>query len=200
MTARRWTDLAPQERRRQTAKTGLAILLGWTVILGIYYLVPFTNRVGSTAILRLGSGIALFGAVLAWEIRRVALHDLPELRAVRALGITIPVFLIAFAGVYLSLSHASASHFSEPLNHTGALYLTVTVFSTVGFGDITPQGDLARILVAIQMLLDLVIIATIVRLLFSVARAGLAAAQPSGNREASAESTATPTTAQGRIS
>jgi hypothetical protein len=118
MTARRWTDLAPQERRRQTAKTGLAILLGWTVILGIYYLVPFTNRVGSTAILRLGSGIALFGAVLAWEIRRVALHDLPELRAVRALGITIPVFLIAFAGVYLSLSHASASHFSEPLNHT----------------------------------------------------------------------------------
>jgi hypothetical protein len=50
------------------------------------------------------------------------------------------------------------------------------------------------------MLLDLVIIATIVRLLFSVARAGLAAAQPSGNREASAESTATPTTAQGRIS
>jgi hypothetical protein len=199
MTARRWIDLDPQERRRQTAKTGLAILLGWTVILGIYYLVPFTDRVGATAILRLGSGIALFGAVLAWEIRQVAAHDLPELRAVRALGITIPVFLIAFAGVYLSLSHVSVSHFSEPLNHTGALYLTVTIFSTVGFGDITPRGDLARVLVGIQMLLDLVIIATIVRLLFSVARAGLAAAQPTGEGDAPGGA-ATPSTAQGRIS
>jgi hypothetical protein len=198
MTARRWTDLSPEERRRETVKTGLAVLLGWTVILGIYYLAPFTDRVGATAVLRLGSAIALFGAVLAWEIRQVAGHDLPELRAVRALGITIPVFLVAFAGVYLSLSHASASHFSEPLGHTGALYLTVTIFSTVGFGDITPKGDLARVFVGIQMLLDLVILATIVRLLFTAARAGLSASAPEGVDED--EPASTPSATQGRTS
>ena len=40
--------------------------------------------------------------------------------------------------MYLSLSHASPAAFSERLDHTGAMYLSMTIFSTVGFGDITP--------------------------------------------------------------
>jgi hypothetical protein len=118
----------------------------------------------------------------------------------RALGITIPVFLVAFAGVDVSSSHSSASHFSEPLDHTGALYLTVTIFSAVGFGDSTPRGDLARVFVAIQMLLDLVIIATIVRLLFNVARAGLAAAAPTAGPWGDDHPAGTAPAGQGRIS
>lgn len=42
------------------------------------------------------------------------------------------------------LSNASAVTFSEQLDHTRALYLAITVFSTVGFGDITSKTDLAR--------------------------------------------------------
>jgi hypothetical protein len=53
--------------------------------------------------------------------------------------------------------------FTERLDHTRALYFTITVFSTVGFGDITPRADLARIIVSIQMLLDLVILGSVVR-------------------------------------
>ena len=58
----------------------------------------------------------------------------------QALGAIIPLFLVVFATIYLSLSHTSASNFSEGLDHTRALYFTVTVFSTVGFGDITEDG------------------------------------------------------------
>ena len=65
-----------------------------------------------------------------------------------------------------------SGHPSEPLNHTGALYLVITVFSTVGFGDITPKGDLARIVTSIQMLLDLVVIGAVVRLLTTAAKSG----------------------------
>ena len=36
------------------------------------------------------------------------------------------------------------SNFSEPLSHTGALYFAVTVFSTAGFGDITPKQDVSQ--------------------------------------------------------
>ena len=89
-----------------------------------------------------------------------------------ALGVAIPLFLFVFAVVYLSLSQSSPTRFSEPLNHTGALYLVITVFSTVGFGDITPKGDLARIVASIQMLLDLVVIGAVVRLLTTAAKSG----------------------------
>jgi hypothetical protein len=104
--------------------------------------------------------------------------EFPGLRAIRALGVAIPLFLVVFAVLYLSLSQASANHFSEPLDHTGALYLVITVFSTVGFGDITPEGDLARISVSIQMLLDLVVIGAVVRLLTTAAKTGIGGAAP----------------------
>ncbi len=47
------------------------------------------------------------------------------------------------------------------------------MFSTVGFGDITPETDLARILVSVQMLLDLVVIGAVVRLLLNAAKTGM---------------------------
>ena len=54
------------------------------------------------------------------------------------------MFLVAFSAIYLSMSHEAASTFTEPLDHARALYFTVTIFSTVGFGDITPKTDAAR--------------------------------------------------------
>jgi voltage-gated potassium channel len=80
------------------------------------------------------------------------------------------------------VSHSSPSSFSEPLDHTRALYFTITVLSTVGFGDITPRTDPTRIMVSIQMLLDLVLIGVVVRVIFSAARISLArGSQDDGN-------------------
>ena len=50
-----------------------------------------------------------------------------------------------------------------------ALYFTVTIFSTVGFGDITPKTDLARLVTTVQMLADLAVIAVVVRLILGTA-------------------------------
>ena len=52
------------------------------------------------------------------------------------------------------------------------------MFSTVGFGDISPKGDLARIAVSIQMLLDLVVIGAVVRVLTTAAKSGIGATSP----------------------
>jgi hypothetical protein len=38
------------------------------------------------------------------------------------------------------------------------LYFTITVFSTVGFGDITAKSETARLVVSGQMLADLIIL------------------------------------------
>ena len=125
------------------------------------------------SVARLIVGIVGFIVVLGIGLHRVKNPELPMLRAIQALGVAIAVFLVVFTALYRSISQASTSSFSEPLNHTGGLYLTITVFSTVGFGDITPETDLARILVSVQMLLDLVVIGAVVRLLLNAAKTGM---------------------------
>jgi len=174
----RWTELDRSRRHRMIVRTILEVILTWVLLFGIYYLIPFTDRTSAEAVARFALGIVVFVLVFAWSLRRVTRAEFPGLRAVRALGVAIPLFLVVFAVLYLSLSQASATHFSEPLDHTGALYLVITVFSTVGFGDITPEGNLARISVSIQMLLDLVVIGAVVRLLTTAAKTGIGATSP----------------------
>ncbi len=169
MSSRPWKELDRRQRRREVITTVTAMVVTWVLLVGIYYLVPFANRTSGGSLVRLVLGIVAFAAVLAWQLRTVVDADIPGLRAVRALGAIVPVFLLVFAAVYLSLSEASTTHFSEPLDHSGALYLTITIFSTVGFGDITPEGDVARLVVSTQMLLDLVVIGAVVRLLTTAA-------------------------------
>ncbi|MHB1594307.1 MAG: potassium channel family protein [Streptosporangiaceae bacterium] len=51
-----------------------------------------------------------------------------------------------------------------------SLYFTVTVFATVGFGDIVPKTETARLVVTGQMLTDLVIIGLVVEAIFGAVR------------------------------
>jgi voltage-gated potassium channel len=170
MSAHPLTELDRRQRRREIITTIVSALLTCALLLAVYYVIPFTDITSGQSILRLGVGVVIFTVVLVWQLRRVAHADYPVLRAVHSLAVTIPVFLVAFAAVYVSLSQGSTTHFSEPLDHTGALYFAITIFSTVGFGDITPEDDLARIVVSIQMLLDLVVIGLVVRLLTTAAK------------------------------
>jgi hypothetical protein len=66
--------------------------------------------------------------------------------------------VLLFASTYVVMATISAGSFSQPMNHTDALYFTVTVFATVGFGDITAKTDPARLLVTVQMIIDLIIL------------------------------------------
>ena len=66
--------------------------------------------------------------------------------------------MLLFACTYFVLERLSAGTFSQPLTRSDSLYFTVTVFSTVGFGDITPKTELARLLVTGQMITDVIIL------------------------------------------
>jgi voltage-gated potassium channel len=169
-TALRLADLDPASRRRAILRCGGTVVLCWVIIIGAFYVVPIGHESGLRAFLRLGADIALIGSVFAWQIRRISVAELPELRAIEALGIVIVLFLIAFSGIYLGMSHQSPRTFTQHLNQTKALYFTISIFSTVGFGDITPRTDPARLVVSAQMLLDLAIIGAVVRLIFNAAR------------------------------
>ena len=85
--------------------------------------------------------------LVVFQVRWILRSRFPDLRAVEALATSIPLFLLLFASTYVVLAAISASDFSEPLTRTDALYFTVTVFSTVGFGDITAKTEAARLVV-----------------------------------------------------
>ncbi len=67
------------------------------------------------------------------------------------------------------MSHSNPATFGETFTRTQSLYFAVTILSTVGFGDITPKTDPARAVVAVQILLDLVVIALMAKLLLGAA-------------------------------
>jgi hypothetical protein len=152
------------------------LALVWVLIFGAFYVLPVANASRVGEILRLVAVVALVAVALTWQIRRISTAPLPELRAAEALGLVIALFLVGFSVVYLSMSHESAATFSQALDHTRALYFTISIFSTVGFGDITPRTDTARLIVSAQMLLDLVIIGVVVRLIINAARSRIAPA------------------------
>lgn len=171
MSPERVSDLEGASRRRAALHTAFAIVVAWVVVIAVYYRLPIGSHFEGDTFLRLAAGLALFGLALARQTRRVLRADLPELKAVETLGSLIPLFFVIFATIYLSLARASQSTFSEPLDHTKAIYFTITVFSTVGFGDITPKSDAARIVVSIQMLLDLVVLGAVIRVLTKATKA-----------------------------
>jgi hypothetical protein len=58
------------------------------------------------------------------------------------------------------------------LTRTDALYFTVTVFSTVGFGDIAPKSEVARVVLIVQMLGDLAVLGAGIRILLGAVQRG----------------------------
>ena len=94
-----------------------------------------------------------------WQVRTIAGARYPGLKAFEALGLIVPLYLLVFASTYFVMERASAANFTQPLTRTDALYFTVTVFSTVGFGDITPKSEAARVVLIVQMLGDIALLA-----------------------------------------
>jgi voltage-gated potassium channel len=173
VTPRRLSDLEPHRRRRVVARTAVSIAATWAASLTIYYLAPIGREGGVHEALWLVIGLGLVGFVVFRRTRRILTADFPGVRAVEGVAVIFPLFLMVFASLYLALSHADSSAFRQELDHTRALYFAITVFSTVGFGDITPTTNTTRIIVSIQMLLDLVVIGVVVRLLIHAARSSL---------------------------
>ena len=128
------------------------------VLVTIYYLLPLDHTAQWLAVMMLGIGLAALIGLVAYQVRAISGSRYPGLRALEALAVTVPLFLLLFASTYLVMAAISARSFSQPLNHTDALYFTVTVFATVGFGEVTATAAVARLVVTGQMVVDLIIL------------------------------------------
>ena len=149
---------AAARRRRDIGLGMLRALATATVLVALYYLVPLDRLANVSLAFTLVAGLLILTAVAAWQVRAVLRARYPGVRAAVGLAATVPLFLLLFASAYYVMARGTPGSLSQHLTRTDALYFTVTTFTTVGFGDITATSQTARLVVTVQMILDLLVL------------------------------------------
>lgn len=147
-------------------------LLASTGVLVLYFALPLDRDFDSRTLVSLFLGLIALGLLVAWQVRAIMRARTPALRAVESLAVSLPVFLVLFAMAYVLLGNSDAQAFSEPLTRMDSMYFVVTVFATVGFGDITPVSELARAITTVQMVCDLLLIGLVLKVFLAAVDRG----------------------------
>lgn len=150
------------------ARRDLLALIG---VLVAYYAAPVGGLSDSAVAVALSVVGLLVGlAALVWvivrQVQRLILTSLDD-PAAQVDGLVLLVFVVVplFALGYFALESADPDQFAELATKTDALYFTLSTLATVGFGDVHATGQLARVLVIVQMAFDLVFVAAVATVL-----------------------------------
>jgi voltage-gated potassium channel len=139
-------------------------------LLAVYASAPIGQRFTGRIAVQLCAALLVLGVVVGWQLRSVSRSPYPTLRGVEAVAVSVPLLVLAFATAYLGTDFADPAGFTERLSRIDAVYFAVTVFTTVGFGDIAPRSETARLLVTLQMVVDLVMVGLIAKVLVGAVR------------------------------
>jgi voltage-gated potassium channel len=164
----------PAGRRRRIIIIGLLRALAITAaVVAAYYLLPLDRLAGVPLGFSFVAGLVVLTAMSVYQFRAIINASYPAIRAIEALAATAPLFLVLFAAIYFLTAQADLNNFNvHSLTRTDALYFTVTVFTTVGFGDIVATTQVARLVVTVQMILDLVVLGLGVRVFLGAVQRG----------------------------
>ena len=116
---RRVRELTRAERRRALWQTAVRFVVIFVGVITVYYFLPHADtafRVRDLVVVVLGGAVVVGLAV--WEIRSIVRASIPQLRAVEAVAMLIPLFFTSYAAVYSTLSELNPAGFSEPVSYT----------------------------------------------------------------------------------
>lgn len=160
---------APQRSVVIGALIRTVLIMG--ALIALYLLAPLDGLRVVPVGVSLTLAAVLLVAVGVWEIRAIARSSYPGLRGIQALAVTVPLYLLLFAAAYYAMAmHDSSSFNVDELTRIDMLYFTVTVFSSVGFGDLYAVTQEARVLVTVQMILNLLVLGAGIRVFIGAVR------------------------------
>lgn len=159
--------LSAHERRRLALASLLRSSLVSTAIIVGYFVLPLTSPLATDSILVFIAALAVVAALLGWQVREIIRSPYPGAKAIGALMVSVPLFWTVFATTYYLMGSAEPGSFSEPLTRLDAAYFTVTVFATVGFGDVVAVSQTARAVALLQMVLGIILVGLIARVIVS---------------------------------
>jgi hypothetical protein len=162
--------LTARERRRLVVEATLRTVATVAVLVTLYYVLPFDHTVDLVMVAEITLGCAVLAVIIGLQVRTVSRSPYPGIRAVEALAFTVPVYVLLFATTYFVMEYTTALSFTESLTRTDALYFSVTTFATVGYGDIAAKSETARVVVTVQMVLDLLFLGLVVRVFLNAVK------------------------------
>lgn len=166
-------DELPRSLRRKLVLQGFIWSIATiAVIVVAYFLAPLDRSMSPGTIVELVLLALAILATMGWQIFRITQSDYPTLRAVEALAFIVPAYLVLFAAIYFLMNHNNQATFGTSQTKLDSLYFSATVFTTVGFGDISAKTQAARAVVLCQMMLDLVVLGLVVRLVVNAVKIG----------------------------
>jgi hypothetical protein len=170
----RRADATKRAKRRVLLVPLLRAVAVTVIVFTLYFTLPFDKASEFNSAAALFIGLVAVAALLAWQTRAIVHDPHPRARAFEALTTSFPIAVLVFATTYFLMGQADPENFTQPLSRVDALYFTVVTFATVGFGDITPVAELARITVTIQIVVDLILVGLVVRVFIQSVQRGLA--------------------------
>src|SRR5262249_14782963 len=160
-------------RRRAVLLSVLRSVVVAVVGFVLYFTLPFNSASDFNTGMALIVGLLAVAALTVWQGRTIAPSPFPLIRAVGGLSNTVPLLVLLFATTYFVMDEYDTHSFTEGMTRVDSLYFTVTTFATVGYGDIAPVSEPARITATLQMVVDLVLIGLVARAFVNSVRTGL---------------------------
>jgi voltage-gated potassium channel len=147
---------------------GHALIL--SMILVVYFAAPVRLALDESTAVRLSTvlvALGLLAAFVVWVLRR-QVDD--ESRRIDGLITVILVVVVAFSLAFYIMEKTSPGEVAGLKTRLDSLYFTVSTLLTIGYGDVHAQGQAARALVLVQVVFDVVFVATAAGLLSSRVR------------------------------
>lgn len=131
-------------------------------VLVLYFVIPVDAERAPVGVLL---GVALSAAALVGVVGVVVAEARGARRLVgRHFVLALELAVVVFAFAYYVIATNDVGQFAGLGTRVDALYFSTATAATVGYGDVHPSGQAARVLVTLHMLFNLVFIAGVVNL------------------------------------
>jgi hypothetical protein len=153
---------SPRSTLRKAGLTALTVV----VPLVVYFVLPLDSEFGEfvAALLVIAAAASLIPISIR-QAQMVLTSPDPLFDAMRCIVSALVFLVVAFSAAYFVL----AANFDDQITgldtKLDAIYFTITILATVGFGDISATGQTARGIVSGQMVVNFAVLAVALRVI-----------------------------------
>ncbi|MBB5153900.1 two pore domain potassium channel family protein [Saccharopolyspora phatthalungensis] len=165
-------------RSRKKVLINLATALGAVALCTVvYYVLPIGQfgLVGTVnSVVLFAIGLAAISSLIMMQVRRFRLEGARHGSSIAGVVAALYLAVLFFAAVYFGLSSHDPGSVAQLRTKTDALYFSLAITSTVGFGDVHAVSQFARAVATVHMAFNIGFLAV------AVAVVRVKAARPPG--------------------